>query len=162
MIYFANGSIMTISDRKKFRNSNKLLETTQNALIGITITAEDLANLRRLSQKCRSEITYEELNYSFSFYIPHMVESVYQYNVKIEPRKSPCLRRIIFSEFVSNNFPYFHIAFDGVQTAYAPQRLETGNLQCKTKIIHPESKKEREFIVTITEENDSEIPIKHF
>lgn len=89
-----------------------------------------------------------------------MIENVYRYNVKIEPKKTSRMNQFIFFEFVSKNFSNMYIAFDGVQFAYAPQRLEMNKFQCKTKIIHPESKIEREFMVTIEEEYDCEIPIK--
>lgn len=88
-----------------------------------------------------------------------MIDHVYQYNVKIEPKKSKRLRCLIFFEFVCKKFP-FNIAYDGVRFAYSPRRLETSKLQGKIQIIHPKSKKEREFMVTIQEENDSEIPFK--
>lgn len=89
-----------------------------------------------------------------------MIENVYQYKVEIESIKSQRLREIIFKKFVSNNFPNVSVVFDSVQHAYAPQRLETGQMQCNTQIVHPETKKECEYMVTIQEENDCEISIK--
>lgn len=87
-----------------------------------------------------------------------MIENVYQYQVEIESTKSEKLRKIIFKKFFSNNFP--NVAFDGVQLAYSPQRLETTKIQRKIKIVHPVSEREEEFMVTIQEDNDCEIPIK--
>lgn len=89
-----------------------------------------------------------------------LVDNAYHYDVKFEPDKPKKLLTMVFLEFARINFPRSSIAFDGTNNAYASQPLQIGDLQREIRINHPQTGRQRTYIVTIQAANDSQIPIR--
>lgn len=100
-----------------------------------------------------------ETNY-LKLAMENLVDSAFHYDVKFEPDRPKKLLTAVFLQFAKNNFPNASLAFDGTNNAYASAVLDIINVPREVIILHPETKRERKFIVSIQAAHDYEIPIK--
>lgn len=101
-----------------------------------------------------------ETNY-LELAVEKLVENVFHYDVTIEPNTPKKLLATVFWEFKRQNFPSAYIAFDGSRNAFASTQLTIPNdLKREIVIIHPITRRERKYVVSIKPANDSLIPVK--
>lgn len=100
-----------------------------------------------------------ETNY-LKIILKKLLENAYHYDVKFEPDRPRKFLTKVFQIFCRNNFPKIGIAFDGAQNAYAPQILNLKNIIREVDFTHPDTGGVRRYLVSITETDDMEIPLK--
>lgn len=90
-------------------------------------------------------------------YFDKLLSTVYQYDVTIEPNLPKRLLPKIFEEYRKTNFKDCFIAFDGQKIAVSPKMLRLDQkIERQTNVLD-ENGKERTYMVTMKEANNSKI-----
>lgn len=98
------------------------------------------------------EVNYIKLN------IDALISTAYHYDIEISPDKIKRLFQDVFAKFMEMNFPNVSMAFDGRKNAFAPIDLKlNAPVQSEVVVTDPENGKEKAFMVTMQEAQDSAI-----